>query len=102
MGNFLDAVVRNVENRFAKKVLTLDVPDVDLDLFERNVHIKLPKPIDIRKGDTITFYQGVVRLSDWREGAQISHNDYINATVFRGGKPVYEFESGWMKMGIPI
>src|SRR3989338_137666 len=101
MGNFLDAVVRNVENKFIKRVVTLNVP-VELNLFQRDVRFVLPRGIDIQKGDTISFYQGSVRLSDWQKGARIKNDDYFSATIFRDGKATYEFDSDGMKKLFPV
>ena len=101
MGNFLDAVVRNVENKFTKRVVTLNVP-VELNLFQRDVRFVLPRGIDIQKGDTISFYQGSVRLSDWQKGARITNDDYFSATIFRDGKATYEFDSDGMKKLFPV
>lgn len=100
-GDYLDAIVREVSNSFRRKKIILNVP-IHLPLFQRDIPFEFPNPVDIREDDTISFYQGHLLLSHPEKPARIPHDNYISGVVYREGKPIFEFSSRHMRLGLPI
>jgi len=91
MGDYLNAKVRQSRIKYNKTTAVLRVDGHD------SIRFELPVPVDMRKGDNISFYQGTF-TADSLNGDRVTHSDYITAEVHRRGKQIMTLEARDMRI----